>query len=133
MIDGEILMKVFTVGGAVRDMLMGVKPQDIDYVVVGATENQMFLDGFSKIGADFPVFLHPKTGDEYALARRERKTGTGYGGFETDTGSMCTLSNGVNINTLDKDVLEKFVSAGYSLDKEYETKELIEFFLRINQ
>lgn len=84
-------MKVYIVGGAVRDMIMGLDPQDKDYVVVGSTSESMIEDGFEKVGADFPVFLHPETRDEYALARREKKTGTGYLGFETEFGPDVTL------------------------------------------
>lgn len=78
-------MKKFLVGGAVRDLLMGVKPKDQDYVVIGETVESMEALGFKQVGKDFPVFLHPETGEEYALARRERKTGDGYNGFSVDT------------------------------------------------
>lgn len=78
-------MKAYLVGGAVRDTLMGKEPSDRDYVVVGSTPEEMLLRGFEQVGASFPVFLHPKTGEEYALARTERKTGSGYLGFETVT------------------------------------------------
>lgn len=84
-------MEKHFVGGAVRDMIMGLEPKDRDYVVVGATEDDMFSNGFQKVGADFPVFLHPETGEEYALARREKKTGTGYLGFTSEFGSDVTL------------------------------------------
>ena len=84
-------MKKFLVGGAVRDMLMGLEPKDKDYVVVGSSVEEMLATGFSRVGADFPVFLHPKTGDEYALARREKKTGTGYLGFTSEFGADVTL------------------------------------------
>lgn len=70
---------------------MGREPKDCDYVVVGATEQEMLDAGFSKVGADFPVFLHPETGDEYALARREWKTGKGYTGFTCEFGTDVTL------------------------------------------
>jgi tRNA nucleotidyltransferase/poly(A) polymerase len=78
-------MKVFTVGGYVRDTLMGITPKDRDFVVVGSNVSEMESLGYSQVGKDFPVFLHPKTGDEYALARTERKTGTGYNGFTVET------------------------------------------------
>ena len=81
----------FIVGGAVRDLLLGKEPNDIDYVVVGSTEEEMLSLGFEKVGADFPVFLHPETNDEYALARTERKTGTGYNGFTVDASKNVTL------------------------------------------
>ena len=64
---------IYLCGGAVRDMLMGLEPKDKDYVVVGSSVDEMLAAGFEKVGADFPVFLHPETGDEYALARREKK------------------------------------------------------------
>lgn len=75
-------MKTYLVGGAVRDMLMGVACNDRDYVVVGVTPSQMLEYGFEQVGASFPVFLHPETHDEYALARTERKVGTGHTAFE---------------------------------------------------
>lgn len=84
-------MKTYLVGGAVRDMLMGLEPKDKDYVVVGSSVEEMLVAGFEKVGADFPVFLHPETGDEYALARREKKTGTGYLGFTSEFGVDVTL------------------------------------------
>ncbi len=74
-------MRIYMVGGAVRDALLGRPVQDHDWVVVGATPEQMLALGYKPVGKDFPVFLHPRTGEEYALARTERKTGRGYGGF----------------------------------------------------
>ena len=74
-------MRIFTVGGAVRDELLGLPIQDRDYVVVGASPGEMLAQGFRPVGKDFPVFLHPKTHEEYALARTERKAGHGYKGF----------------------------------------------------
>lgn len=73
----------YLVGGCVRDILLGVEPKDKDYLVVGATPQDLLSRGFTQVGADFPVFLHPETKEEYALARRERKIGPGYTGFET--------------------------------------------------
>lgn len=84
-------MKMYLVGGAVRDMLMGLEPKDKDYVVVGSSVEEMLTAGFEKVGADFPVFLHPETGEEYALARREKKTGAGYLGFTSEFGVDVTL------------------------------------------
>jgi len=78
-------MKTFSVGGAVRDTLLGQTPKDRDYVVVGATVEDMLAMGYRQVGADFPVFLHPETQEEYALARVERKTGKGYNGFAFST------------------------------------------------
>lgn len=85
--------KVYLVGGFVRDTLLGLNPQDADYVVVGATPQQMLDYGFSQVGADFPVFLHPRTSDEYALARTERKIGSGYLGFETNFSPDITIED----------------------------------------
>ena len=78
------MAEVFLVGGAVRDMLMGIKPKDFDFVVVGSSPIEMEALGFQKVGADFPVFLHPTTGDEFALARTERKTAEGHAGFDCE-------------------------------------------------
>ena len=69
------------VGGAVRDELLNLPVQDRDWVVVGATPEEMLAAGFRPVGKDFPVFLHPRTQEEYALARTERKTAPGYAGF----------------------------------------------------
>jgi tRNA nucleotidyltransferase (CCA-adding enzyme) len=74
-------MKIYAVGGAIRDALMGLPVHDIDYVVVGSSVEEMIAQGYRPVGKDFPVFLHPETQAEYALARTERKTGKGYKGF----------------------------------------------------
>lgn len=84
-------MDIYLVGGAVRDSLLGLTPGDRDWVVVGATPQQMLDQGYKPVGRDFPVFLHPKTGEEYALARTERKSGRGYRGFVVDTDPAVTL------------------------------------------
>jgi tRNA nucleotidyltransferase (CCA-adding enzyme) len=84
-------MQIYKVGGAVRDRLLGIAVTDIDRVVVGATTEEMLAKGFRPVGADFPVFLHPKTGEEYALARTERKSGRGYGGFTFHASPDVTL------------------------------------------
>jgi tRNA nucleotidyltransferase (CCA-adding enzyme) len=84
-------MKSYIVGGAVRDRLLGLPVQDRDWVVVGATPEQMLARGFRQVGRDFPVFLHPKTHEEYALARTERKTGPGYTGFTVHAAPDVTL------------------------------------------
>jgi tRNA nucleotidyltransferase (CCA-adding enzyme) len=85
-------MQIFTVGGAVRDELLGRPVQDRDYVVVGASPAEMLAQGFRQVGKDFPVFLHPKTQAEYALARTERKTGHGYTGFAFHAAPEVTLA-----------------------------------------
>ncbi|WP_094840851.1 CCA tRNA nucleotidyltransferase [Bordetella genomosp. 11] len=87
-IDG---LQVYIVGGAVRDALLGLRPGDHDWVVVGATPEDMVRRGFIPVGGDFPVFLHPRTKEEYALARTERKSGRGYKGFTFYTGADVTL------------------------------------------
>jgi len=84
-------MKTYVVGGAVRDELLGLPVKDHDHVVVGATPEQMVQQGFRPVGKDFPVFLHPKTQEEYALARTERKTAPGYKGFVFHTSPDVTL------------------------------------------
>ena len=84
-------MKIYAVGGAIRDTLMGLPVHDIDYVVVGSSVEEMIAKGFRPVGKDFPVFLHPKTQAEYALARTERKTGKGYKGFHFYADPSVTL------------------------------------------
>ena len=84
-------MKTYLVGGAVRDKLLGLEVKDRDYVVVGATPQDMEARGFKLVGADFPVFLHPQTKCEYALARTERKVGPGYKGFAVHAAPDVTL------------------------------------------
>jgi len=86
-----MLMEIYLVGGAVRDQLLGYPFEDRDYVVVGATVDNMLQQGFTPVGKDFPVFLHPETKAEYALARTERKTGVGYKGFEIQASPEVTL------------------------------------------
>jgi len=90
------MMKTYLVGGAVRDTLLGLVPKDKDYVIVGATAEDvesLIAQGYQRVGADFPVFLHPETGDEYALARIERKVGAGYNGFEAYTSPDLTIED----------------------------------------
>lgn len=87
------LMKIFLVGGAVRDKLLNYPVYEHDWVVVGATPEMMKSQGFEQVGKDFPVFLHPSTRDEYALARTERKTAPGYAGFAFNTQTDVTLED----------------------------------------
>ncbi|KEA64201.1 tRNA nucleotidyltransferase [Marinobacterium lacunae] len=84
-------MQIYLVGGAVRDRLLGLEVKDHDWVVVGATPKQMLDAGFKQVGKDFPVFLHPDNGEEYALARTERKSGKGYTGFDFFASPDVTL------------------------------------------
>ncbi len=86
-------MKIYQVGGAVRDRLLGRASSDIDYVVVGATPEQMLGQGYRPVGKDFPVFLHPRSNEEYALARTERKTAPGYHGFAFNADPSVTLED----------------------------------------
>jgi len=86
-------MQTYVVGGAVRDELLGLPVQDHDWVVVGATPDQMIAQGFRPVGKDFPVFLHPQTQEEYALARTERKTAPGYHGFVFHTSPEVRLED----------------------------------------
>ena len=107
-------MKVYLVGGAVRDKLLGLPVQDRDWVVVGATPEQMVAQGYKPVGADFPVFLHPRTKEEYALARTERKHGHGYKGFTVYSAPDVTLEDDLRrrdltINAMAEDEQGKLV------------------------
>ena len=84
-------MEIFRVGGAVRDTLLGYPHHETDWVVVGSTPEEMITEGFTQVGRDFPVFLHPETKEEYALARTERKSGPGYRGFVVHADPSVTL------------------------------------------
>lgn len=84
-------MKIYLVGGAVRDKQLGLEPKERDWVVVGSTPDKMLAMGYQQVGKDFPVFLHPQTHEEYALARTERKTAPGYTGFEFHANENVTL------------------------------------------
>ncbi|MEL0657627.1 multifunctional CCA addition/repair protein [Psychromonas arctica] len=86
-------MRVFLVGGAVRDQLLGLEVKDHDFVVINSTPEAMLEKGFTQVGKDFPVFLHPNTGEEYALARTERKQGIGYTGFSCYAGQDVSLED----------------------------------------
>jgi tRNA nucleotidyltransferase (CCA-adding enzyme) len=86
-------MQTYLVGGAVRDKLLGIPIKDRDWVVVGTTPEEMLEKGFKPVGKDFPVFLHPETKEEYALARTERKSGKGYKGFTFHTSPDVTLED----------------------------------------
>jgi tRNA nucleotidyltransferase/poly(A) polymerase len=85
------LMQIYIVGGAVRDRLLGLPVKDRDWVVVGASVQSMLQQGYKPVGKDFPVFLHPRSHEEYALARTERKTGKGYHGFAFHADESVTL------------------------------------------
>ena len=107
-------MKFFLVGGAVRDELLGISSRERDWCVVGATPDKLIAKGYKKVGKDFPVFLHPKTKEEYALARKERKSGRGYHGFEFDISANISLEEDLlrrdlTINAIAKDNEGKFI------------------------
>lgn len=122
-------MKIYLVGGAVRDQLLGLSIKDKDYVVVGATPQQMVDKGFRPIGKDFPVFLHPKTHEEYALARTERKTAKGYHGFEFNTDISVTLEDDLarrdlTINAMAQDIDTKEIIDPYNGQQDLKDKVL---------
>ncbi|MGI9142238.1 MAG: multifunctional CCA addition/repair protein [Fluviibacter sp.] len=107
-------MKIYVVGGAVRDRLLGLTPGDRDYVVVGGSPDEMIAAGYQPVGKDFPVFLHPKTHEEYALARTERKTGHGYHGFSCYAAPDVTLEEDLirrdlTINAMAEDASGKVI------------------------
>lgn len=107
-------MEIYLVGGAVRDELLGRPIKEYDWVVVGATPEDLLSQGYKPVGKDFPVFLHPETKDEYALARTERKTAPGYKGFETNFSKTVTLEEDLlrrdlTINAIAKDSSGKLI------------------------
>ena len=102
------MMEVFQVGGSVRDEILGSAPKDRDYVVVNGSEKELIDAGYKRVGKNFPVFLHPTTKEEYALARTEKKEGLGHKGFSTDTSKGITLEEDLarrdfTINAIAKD------------------------------
>lgn len=114
-------MKIYAVGGAIRDTQMGLPMHDIDYVVVGSSVEEMLAKGFRPVGKDFPVFLHPQTQAEYALARTERKTGLGYKGFLFHADPSVTLEQDLErrdltINAMAQEVSESGVLVGPIID-----------------
>ena len=101
-------MKIYLVGGAVRDEQLGIPHTERDWCVVGATPDELTALGYRRVGKDFPVFLHPETGEEYALARTERKTSPGYHGFDFDCSRSVTIEDDLlrrdlTINAIAKD------------------------------
>lgn len=109
-------MKIYLVGGAVRDELLSRRVTDRDYVVVGATHEQMIAQGFTQVGAAFPVYLHPATGEEYALARTERKVGDGHKGFETFFSPDVTLEEDLSRRDLTINAMAKDLDTGEIID-----------------
>lgn len=109
-------MKTYLVGGAVRDGLLGRPVNDRDYVVVGATPDQLLELGYQQVGSSFPVFLHPETKEEYALARTERKTGVGYKGFEAFFGADVTLEEDLRRRDLTINAMAQDLETGEIID-----------------
>ena len=105
-------MQIYCVGGAVRDELLGLPVADRDYVVVGATPEEMIRRGFKPVGKDFPVFLHPKTREEYALARTERKVAPGYKGFTIHAAPEVTLEQDLARRDLTINAIAKNAEGG---------------------
>ena len=119
-------MKVYEVGGAVRDALLDKKAKDRDWVVVGSSPEEMVSKGFKPIGKDFPVFLHPDSKEEYALARKERKSGLGHKAFEFEFDSSVTLEEDLlrrdlTINAIAQDEEGKLIDP-YNGIKDIENK-----------
>ena len=109
-------MKIFLVGGAVRDELLGLPVKERDWVVVGARPEELLAAGYRAVGKDFPVFLHPQTAEEYALARTERKTGPGYRGFETRFSPDVTLEQDLERRDLTINAIAKNMETGELID-----------------
>lgn len=109
-------MRVYLVGGAVRDQLLGHPYQEKDYVVVGASPEELIAQGFQSVGKDFPVFLHPTSKEEYALARTERKQGNGYHGFTFSTSSDITLEQDLSRRDLTINAIARDEETGELFD-----------------
>jgi tRNA nucleotidyltransferase (CCA-adding enzyme) len=109
-------MQIYLVGGAVRDELLGLPARERDWVVVGARPEELLAQGFKPVGKDFPVFLHPQTGEEYALARTERKTGPGYRGFETLFSPDVTLEQDLERRDLTINAIAQDPDSGALID-----------------
>ncbi|MDX2347178.1 MAG: multifunctional CCA tRNA nucleotidyl transferase/2'3'-cyclic phosphodiesterase/2'nucleotidase/phosphatase [Legionella sp.] len=114
-------MKIYLVGGAVRDALLNEPVHEQDWVVVGATPDMLLKQGYQQVGRDFPVFLHPKTKEEYALARTERKSGAGYYGFACDANPNITLEEDLlrrdlTINAIAKDEAGNLIDPYHGVD-----------------
>jgi tRNA nucleotidyltransferase (CCA-adding enzyme) len=123
-------MRIYLVGGAVRDELLGLPVRERDWVVVGATPEQMTAQGYRPVGKDFPVFLHPHTAEEYALARTERKTGPGYHGFSTRFSPDVTLEEDLSRRDLTLNAIAKDPDSGELIDPHGGRKDLEARILR---
>lgn len=122
-------MKIYLVGGAVRDQLLGYPVKERDYVVVGATPAQMLEQGFRLVGKDFPVFLHPDTHEEYALARTERKIGPGYKGFSCYAAPDVTLEEDLQRRDLTINAIAQ-TAKGKIIDPYHGQKDITQRILR---
>jgi tRNA nucleotidyltransferase (CCA-adding enzyme) len=122
-------MKIYLVGGAVRDKLLGLPIKERDWVVVDATPAQMLAAGFRQVGKEFPVFLHPKTHEEYALARTERKIGPGYTGFTFDISQHVSLEEDLIRRDLTINAMAE-TETGELIDPYHGQKDLQEKYLR---
>ena len=114
-------MEVYLVGGAVRDELLGLPVEEQDWCIVGATPAELEALGYRPVGKDFPVFLHPDTQEEYALARTERKTSSGYHGFTFNTSTEVTIEEDLKrrdltINAIAKNIDGKLIDPYKGLD-----------------
>jgi len=123
-------MDIYLVGGAVRDELLGLPIKERDWVVVGATPEMMLAQGFRQVGKDFPVFLHPRTHEEYALARTERKTAPGYHGFSFHAAPDVTLEQDLGRRDLTINAMARDNSTGQLIDPFGGTRDLTERRLR---
>ena len=123
-------MKAYVVGGAVRDELLGLPLKDKDYVVVGATPEEMVRRGFKPVGKDFPVFLHPQTKEEYALARTERKSGRGYKGFTVHAAPEVTLEDDLRRRDLTINAMARDLDSGMLVDPFHGRQDLEKKILR---
>ena len=123
-------MKAYVVGGAVRDELLGLSLKDKDYVVVGATPEEMVRRGFKPVGRDFPVFLHPQTKEEYALARTERKSGRGYRGFTVHAAPDVTLEDDLRRRDLTINAMARDLDSGVLIDPFHGKQDLEKKILR---
>jgi tRNA nucleotidyltransferase (CCA-adding enzyme) len=108
-------LKTYQVGGAVRDRLLGLPVHDIDYVVVGSSVKEMLGNGFRPVGSHFPVFLHPQTQHEYALARTERKTAPGHQGFDFHADPSIQLEDDLKRRDLTINAMAQEVNASGEL------------------
>jgi len=123
-------MKIYLVGGAVRDELLGLNVRERDWVVVGARPEELIAQGYRPVGKDFPVFLHPGTHEEYALARTERKTGPGYRGFDTRFSPDVTLEQDLERRDLTINAIARDPDSGELIDPFDGQRDLRERWLR---